>query len=112
MHPKIAERRKAVLMARLEYVSPEEQEKDLAKWVSHFEKELPRPWNYKKKTLPHLRKLLRKIDGYLESVSKPGWGSLGEMAFEMYQRHRGYVLAELARRMMVNTPRTARGGGA
>ncbi|MCL5883790.1 MAG: hypothetical protein M1377_00280 [Deltaproteobacteria bacterium] len=101
MHPKILERRKAVFMGQLEYVSPEEWERVVAGWVSHYEREFPRPENYRKKALPLLRKLLGKIDHYLEIVSKPGWGEMGENLSAMYGRHRGHVVKELARRMMV-----------
>jgi hypothetical protein len=105
MHLKILERRKAVFMeqavAGLEYISPEDEEQALAEWVSHYEGKLPRPENYRKKTLPHLRKLLGRIDHNLELVSKPTWGYMGERLSAMYQAHRGYIVKELHRRMMV-----------
>ena len=105
MHPKIFERRKAVGMGRLEYVSPEEWPKVVAEWVSRFEGKLPRPENYRKKNLPRLRKLLRHIDDELIILSGPGWGDMGENLSAMYGRHRGHVVKELTRRMV-------RGGGA
>jgi hypothetical protein len=100
MHPKILERRKAVFMGQLEYVSPEEWEQVVEDWVSHYEGKLPRPENYRKKTLPHLRKLLGNIDHLLEIVSDPAWGEMGGHLSAMYGRHRGHVVKELARRMV------------
>lgn len=110
MHPRIFERRAAVFMGQLKYVSPEEWEQTVAAWVSHFERELPRPENYRKKTLPHLRKLLGKIDHSLELVSEPCMGEMGEKASAMYRRHREHVVKELHRRMIVKEAEKAEGG--
>jgi hypothetical protein len=100
MHPKIFERRKAVFYCQLQYGSPEDAEQEAEGWVSHFAKELPKPENYRKKTLPHLRKLLGRIDHYLELVSTPRWGYMGEKLSAMYREHRACVVKELARRMV------------
>jgi hypothetical protein len=100
MHPKIFERRKAVFYCQLQYVSPEDEGQAAEDWVSHFEGKFPRPENYRKKSLPHLRHLLQKIDHNLELVSRPRWGYMGERLSAMYGRHRGHVVKELARRMV------------
>lgn len=112
MHPRIFERRKAVFMGQLNYVSPEEWEEAVAEWVSHFEGKLPRPENYRKKTLPRLRKLLRHIDDELIILSGPGWGEMGENLSAMYGRHRAHVVKELHRRMIVKAAKGMAGGGA
>lgn len=101
MHPKILERRKAVFYCQLQYVSPEDEGQAVENWVSHYERKLPKPENYRKKNLPHLRNLLRKIDHNLELVSKPTWGFTGEKLSAMYARHRAHVIKELARRARI-----------
>lgn len=101
MHPKIFERRKAVFYCQLQYVSPEDEGQAVEEWVSHYEGKLPAAANYRKKTLPHLRNLLRKIDHNLELVSKPTWGYAGERLSAMYGRHRQHVIKELARRARI-----------
>jgi hypothetical protein len=107
MHPKIFERRKAVFLGRLEL-----EENAVEDWVSHYEGKLPRPENYRRKTLPHLRHLLRKIDHNLELVSMPRWGYMGERLSAMYGTHRGYIVKELHRRMIVKEAKETAGGGA
>jgi len=104
MHPRIFERRKAVFMDQLEYVSPEDEEQAVADWVSHHEGKLPRPENYRKKTTERLRITLRTIDDHLKLFEKrreDDWLLCDLSA--MYQRHRGHVVKELARRMVKRT---------
>ena len=99
MHPKILQRRMAVGMRKLQTVE------DLEPWdiVSHYEGKLPRPENYRKKTVSRLRVNLRKLDEYLkliaEAQKRDDSTTLVELS-DMYQRHRGYVVKELGRRIV------------
>jgi|GEM_PF-6225596 len=103
MHPRVFERRKAVFYCQLQYASPEDEGQALADWVSHYEGKLPRPENYRRKTVAHLRHLLRKIDRLIGLVdARRDRGEI--LSFElsaMYKRHREYIVKELHRRMMV-----------
>lgn len=101
MHPRILERRWTIAEAGLSYLSPEEWAEEVENWVSRWESRLPLPGNYRKKTLPRLRRVLAEIDQHLEILAGPGWGDVGEAAAAMYRRHRGYVVKELARRARI-----------
>jgi hypothetical protein len=102
MHPRIYERRKEVYRGRMESLSDEEAMEDGFSIVRHYEGKLPRPENYRKKTNERLRINLRNLDQFLELCD--GQRDKGGIPITklsaMYQRHRGYIIKELARRMV------------
>lgn len=100
MHPRILERRRAVFMNRLPVLSDEEAEENLSACVGHYEGKLPRPENYRKKTVERLRTNLRTIDGYLSMFESRRDDRLLHDLCVMYERHRAYIVKELARRML------------
>jgi hypothetical protein len=98
MHPRICERRKEVFQKRLDELPGVEPEVI----VHHYEGKLPRPENYRRKTVTHLRRLLRKIDHYLElfEARRHKGEILTHQLSVMYGTHRQYIVKELARRMV------------
>jgi len=51
-------------------LTEKEQEEAMAEWVEHYESKLPRPENYKRKSVPHLRKLQGELREYCEGFRK------------------------------------------
>lgn len=107
MHPRMEDRRRAITVEKLavmnaEYRRSHPEWDPVAEYVSHFEGKLPRPENYRKKSVSRLRNTLRNIDENLQIVSGDLWqGHLGEGLSAMYRKHREIALKELARRMVV-----------
>lgn len=70
--------------------------------ILHYEKQLPRRENYKKKTMTHLEKLEKKLAHYIELLqnllARPGHGEdlLAKELMAMYEYHHKAVSIAIA----------------
>jgi predicted translin family RNA/ssDNA-binding protein len=69
-------------------------------WVGHFEKQLPRRENYRKKSVAHLEKLEKKLTRCVEllrdALTRHPDDETARAMMEMYQYHKDAALLALA----------------